>query len=320
MTSRVDTTIAQVRSTAIEGRMRDLRHRQEQLLSLHRHLRENESDITEAIRVDDGLTADEALFVFGSTLSEIRTHYDALDLKQELEVEYGIKWGRSNEFKRTAYSLAYIILDKQSLLFNALSTFAGATEAGACCIFNVSTSSKKHRRYHDALTTETKIADGPPLTLALLNKFFRMLYDKEAVCITMTQPSVDLLQNCLVVDQVGSNAIAAGLASPDRYLRSSPESLNIAVVDRTANIQEAATALVRSRIAFGVSSRQAVDHVFVNEFVMGDFLNAVVKTIETWPSRKVDNTESSKAKTVPGYANILAEPSVCSVLRPEPAR
>lgn len=147
-----------------------------------------------------------------------------------------------------------------------------------------------------------------------------MLHDKDAVCITMTQPSVDLLQNCLVVDQVGSNTIAAGLAHPDRYLRSSPESLNVAVVDRTANIQEAATALVRSRIAFGASSRQAVDHVFVNEFVMEDFLNAVAKTIETWPNRNVDNMKSSKDKTVPGYANVLTEPLFCSVLRPEPAR
>ncbi|KAF5240667.1 hypothetical protein FANTH_9471 [Fusarium anthophilum] len=300
MTSRINTTIAQVRSTAIEGRMRDLRHRQEQLLSLHKHLRENESEVIKASRADDGLTADEALFVLGSTLSEIRTHYDALDLKKELKVEYGIKWGRSNVNKRAAHSLAYIILDKQSLLFNVLSAFAAATEAGACCIFN--------------------IENGRPLTLALLNKFFRMLHDKDAVCITMSQPSVDLLQNCLVVDQVGSNTIAAGLAHPDRYLRSSPQSLNVAVVDRTANIQEAATGLVRSRIAFGASSRQAVDHVFVNEFVMEDFLNAVAKAIETWPNRKVDDLKSNKAKTVPGYANISTEPSICSVLRPETAR
>ena len=53
--------------------------------------------------------------------------------------------------------------------------------------------------------------------------------------------------------------------------------LSIAVVDRTADLETAAKALVDARMQFGGRSPYAPDIVLVNEFVKTDFVQAVVK-------------------------------------------
>jgi aldehyde dehydrogenase (NAD+) len=51
----------------------------------------------------------------------------------------------------------------------------------------------------------------------------------------------------------------------------------VAIVDRTANLQEAAKALVTARFSFSGKSPYAPDIVLVNEFVKKNFLDAVVQ-------------------------------------------
>jgi aldehyde dehydrogenase (NAD+) len=51
----------------------------------------------------------------------------------------------------------------------------------------------------------------------------------------------------------------------------------IGIVDRTANLEEAAEALLTARFSFGGKSPYAPDLVLVNEFVKKDFLNAVIR-------------------------------------------
>lgn len=58
---------------------------------------------------------------------------------------------------------------------------------------------------------------------------------------------------------------------------STPKALTFAVVDRTANLDNAARALVNARFAFGGRSPYAPDVVLVNEFVKKDFLQALVR-------------------------------------------
>jgi len=52
----------------------------------------------------------------------------------------------------------------------------------------------------------------------------------------------------------------------------------IAVVDRTANVADAAISLVRSRFAFGGRSPYAPDLVLVNEFSKQEFLTVAAQT------------------------------------------
>lgn len=131
-------SVAQVRATATEGRMRDLRHRQRQLISLHRQLTQNETEAISTLQDDDGLSEDEAKFVLAATLSEIGNHYDELDLKKELEAEYRVKRGKDDEQNMTVHPLAYIVPEPFTPLYSILSALAAATEAGTCCVVKVS--------------------------------------------------------------------------------------------------------------------------------------------------------------------------------------
>lgn len=67
----------------------------------------------------------------------------------------------------------------------------------------------------------------------------------------------------------------------------------VAVVDRSANFDEAAKALVQARFAFSGQSPYAPDIVLANEFVRQDFLQAVVReTIATEKSRTERGSKS----------------------------
>jgi hypothetical protein len=69
----------------------------------------------------------------------------------------------------------------------------------------------------------------------------------------------------------------------------------IALVDRTADIESAASALVSARFSFGGRSPYAPDLVLVNEFVMNDFSNAVVQKAARYFATRVATNEHAGA-------------------------
>ncbi|TKA76331.1 hypothetical protein B0A49_02688 [Cryomyces minteri] len=70
-------------------------------------------------------------------------------------------------------------------------------------------------------------------------------------------------------------AIASSRVEDAHFLARCLQARVIAVVDRTANLEEAAKALVTARFSFGGKSPYAPDCVLVNEFSKKDFLKAV---------------------------------------------
>lgn len=64
-------------------------------------------------------------------------------------------------------------------------------------------------------------------------------------------------------------------------LLTSPAHRNIALVDRTGDIELAAKEIASSRTVFGGSSRHAVDLVLVNEFVADKFVTAAAQHLRT---------------------------------------
>lgn len=129
--------VAQVKATATENRLRDLWHRKKQLLSLHRLLTQNAGDVTQALSTDDKISEAEAEQVLAVTLLEIRHHYDSLNLEEELESEYRVKWGKDNEERRICAPLVYISGRDYNLFHGVLSALAAATAAGSCCLIKV---------------------------------------------------------------------------------------------------------------------------------------------------------------------------------------
>jgi hypothetical protein len=129
--------ISDILSTVSEGRSKDLRYRQRQLLSLRGWIDTHATEIAGALAADDSLSPSEAQFVLSAILNELRHHYDSLDLQQELAVEYSIKKGKENPGRRVAEDLVYLVPARSSLVFSVLGVLCASIAAGSCFIVEV---------------------------------------------------------------------------------------------------------------------------------------------------------------------------------------
>lgn len=105
---------------------------------------------------------------------------------------------------------------------------------------------------------------------ARLKEALHKALDKDTFCITNKRVSDQELVSCTLVDQTGKHTSAAQLVS-------SWEARVIAIVDRTADIDAAAKAIVTARFSFQGMSPYAPDVVVVNEFVKKDFFQACTR-------------------------------------------
>lgn len=129
--------IKDVLSTAQDGRTKDLRYRQRQFLSLHQWIVSHRTEIETAVRKDDHCSDSEARFVLALTLKDLRRHYDLLDLKNTLEEEYRVKAGRNNAGGSFPEDVIYIIPEKFTLFYSAMSALFAGIAAGSCCVIEV---------------------------------------------------------------------------------------------------------------------------------------------------------------------------------------
>lgn len=133
-------TSAEIRgilSTVQDGRTKDVRYRQRQFLSLHQWIDSHRPEIEVAVRKDDHCTDIEARFVLALTLQDLRRHYDGLDLKNALEEEYRVKYGRNNPGGSIPEDVVYIIPEKFTLFYSVMSALFAGIAAGSCCIIEV---------------------------------------------------------------------------------------------------------------------------------------------------------------------------------------
>lgn len=109
---------------------------------------------------------------------------------------------------------------------------------------------------------------------AFLRKDFKT-FDNEALAIA-TSPVEDVafLNKCLLIDQ--STPRVAGVTA----LAHGSTRQVLAVLDRTANVSAAATAIIRSKCYFQGSSPHAVDTVLVNEWIKKEFIAHCQKAIK----------------------------------------
>lgn len=120
-------------------------------------------------------------------------------------------------------------------------------------------------------------------TPALLRQIITESLDQDAFGVVSSRAPSEFLTRCVVVDQKpGSN----NDLSAERVLQS-PEYRNIALVDRTGDAKLAAREIIASRLMFGGASSYAVDLVLVNEFVEGEFREALSREWEEFRSKKL---------------------------------
>lgn len=85
-----------------------------------------------------------------------------------------------------------------------------------------------------------------------------------------TTTDQSILDDAILVDQTSS----APSSTLTNKLLSSSQSRCVAIVDRSANVDDAARAITAARFSFGGTSPYAPDLVLVNEFVKKDFFEA----------------------------------------------
>ncbi|KAL3464903.1 hypothetical protein BJX64DRAFT_298019 [Aspergillus heterothallicus] len=95
--------------------------------------------------------------------------------------------------------------------------------------------------------------------------------DAETYALIDSQPTeVEEGQVALVVDQTGKLSLA-------KCLSSKPELRSVAVVDRTANVEQAASAIVAAHVSYRGASPHAPDLILVNEWVKKSFVDACIR-------------------------------------------
>ncbi|KAK0613362.1 Aldehyde/histidinol dehydrogenase [Immersiella caudata] len=244
---------SRLQTSALESLPSSPRHQQSQLSALHSALRSNTSALLDALtsNAHPRISTAEAEAEYASALDAVRHFYDGIDAKKALEEEYAVAKGRNNEGRRVPVGIVVVRPGWHTRLWSVVVPVAAAIAGGNCVVAELP---KEGGHEVDGVLREilTKVMDG--------NTFW----------VTEGVDDEEFLRGAVVVDQKGDGRSGASA----KQLVSSSQARVIAVVDRTADVEEAARAITRARFSFGGGSPYAPDLVLVNEFVKTKFYEA----------------------------------------------
>ncbi|KUI71133.1 Aldehyde dehydrogenase, dimeric NADP-preferring [Cytospora mali] len=244
------TAIERLQMSVVDGRTENGRYRQYQLQALHKSLREEAGDICSALLADSRSPSAEVETEYYLAMNAVRHFYDSLDFEGELKEEYSVVHGKDNLSRRVGVGMVVIKPTSHTRFYSIVTPLAAAIAAGNCIILELPDNVRRVDAVLRALLT--KALDG--------NTFH--------VSKSVTDRSI--LEDAVVVDQ---NSTVTSKISPS-HLTSPTNARCVAVVDRSANVDEAAKAITVARFSFGGQSPYAPDLVLVNEFVKTKFFEA----------------------------------------------
>lgn len=124
-------------SAEIDGRTQNTRYRQNQFHRLQSVLVDHIDEIKEAIQADSGHGPEEAQAEICLALEELRTHYCALNLEQDLEREYRAAAGKDNVDAVRGVGIVYIVPCTHTIFFSVTCALSAAIAAGNCVVVEV---------------------------------------------------------------------------------------------------------------------------------------------------------------------------------------
>ena len=124
---------SRIQIAQLEGRPQSVRLRQSLFHALHIALTASEGPIKRAIAADSGCSDADAAFEYSLALSELRTHYDSLDLKTEIEFAHALE----NPKGTTTLGIVYVIPTQRNLFYSVLSPLCAAVAGGNCVVLEV---------------------------------------------------------------------------------------------------------------------------------------------------------------------------------------
>jgi len=144
----------------------------------------------------------------------------------------------------TNVGIVYITSSNRNLFYSVISSVSAALAAGNCVVLELP-------------STLTQV-------YSVVSKILPTALDAHVFAIASTKPSASFLSKCTLLDQTDDEGAGAKV---------------VAIVDRTANISQAASAVGLSRTSFKGKSSYAPDIVLVNEFVADDFILHLVQAV-----------------------------------------
>ena len=279
----------------IEGTASSVRHRQNQLQRLHISLLKAKTPIVDALRQDHSYTEWEAGFEYSLALSELRNHYDSIDLASEKAAADSIV--EETEITHvSAVGIVYIIPHTaRNGFYAAISPLCAAMAAGNCVIVEVSLTSTARTtlrvRIFRRLTNYVQLPQTLSRTTSLLRKLLFDCLSHDTFAISDRRAEEQILNRCCVVSQ--SDAVTkACLALARTMVTSPPSSPGVLFVDRTAEVKLAARCIVASRFGFGGSSSCAPSAVLVHEAVEEAFCAYLLEFLKSFSSTQVGSKDS----------------------------
>lgn len=130
--------ISNLQATALSARCHNAFFRQKQLKSLHDVLRNNASEIRDALKQDTRASDAEVTIEFALALEAVREHYEAINSKKELESEYLITNGKDARDRSDPWGVSYIEPQQSHTpLFSVITAVSAAIRAGNCVALKV---------------------------------------------------------------------------------------------------------------------------------------------------------------------------------------
>ncbi|CRK29019.1 hypothetical protein BN1723_006863 [Verticillium longisporum] len=260
-----------IRSAAIDGRAWNPFFKKTQLKKLHEALVARASNIKAAMEKDTGNTRFEIATEYWLALRCLAQVYDSIDTDTELKLEYRIANSKDASDARDPVGIVVIEPLAQTFLYSLLSALAPALGAGNCVIVQMGRS---------MLATPNIVL--PLIQAALVDGTFEISYT--------TVSDIDINHRHCRILQNGSTA--APLA---HHIVSESQNRIIAVVERDADVDEAARSLVTARFSLRGKSAYAPDLVLVNEWIRKDFLAALSRQSIALGNSYVSETRPAKA-------------------------
>lgn len=269
--------IERLQASVVDGRTENGRYRQDQLQRLHRTLREEASQITAALVADSRSSSSEVDAEYFLGMEAVRHFYDSLDFEKDLKEEYSVVRGEDNLTRRVGAGLVVIRPTSHTRFYSIVTPLAAAIAAGNCVILEVSLrhfmweSWTKHLMCANQYSSPvSQLSETVSQVDSVLRQALTEALDVNTFYASKTATEQSILDDAVLVDQT-SNGPPSTLTS---QLLSSSQTRCVAIVDRSANIDDAARAITAARFSFGGTSPYAPDLVLVNEFVKKDFFEA----------------------------------------------
>ncbi|KAH7014596.1 Aldehyde/histidinol dehydrogenase [Microdochium trichocladiopsis] len=284
--------LSKVRAAAVDGRLANPIYRQTQLKNLHDALSRETARIEAAISndnpdyhsVDVRLETRLALRLLG----EIST---AVNPEQALKDEYSIARGQDFASGRQPYGV--VIIEEpapHAFLYSLVSALAPAIAEGNTVIVQMKGNSLLQ-------------------TPALVFQIVAAALDKDVFAVVHDElDSEDIGHRHLRVVQNGSTLSSSSpTTSRTPTLSSDPSARTVAIVERDADVQAAADALVAARFSLGGRSPYAPDLVLVNEWVKRDLIIALSASSARFTADSITASKKGRKPAGSGKSSVAAK-------------